>query len=103
VIASCLVYFAEHPAQPGKFTSIPATIWWAVVTLTTVGYGDIYPITVLGKFFTILIMIAGVGLLALPAGIITSGFLDEARKLHKPSLRKCPHCGMLIEEEDHKH
>lgn len=97
VIAACLVYFAENPAQPDKFRSIPDTLWWAVVTLTTVGYGDMVPVTVLGKVFTTFILIAGVALLALPAGIITSGFLEENRKM-RMGERKCPHCGMPIED-----
>ena len=96
VIASCLVYFAEHQAQPDKFTSIPATVWWAVVTLTTVGYGDIIPITTLGKTFASLILLAGVALLALPAGIITSGFLEEMAKNKKGN--KCPHCGVPLDQ-----
>ena len=100
IIASCLVYFAEHNAQPEKFSSIPATIWWAVVTLTTVGYGEMVPITVLGKIFTVIILLAGVALLALPAGIITTGFIEELRKSRKP--RTCPHCGKPLEEE-HNH
>lgn len=98
VIAACLVYFAENPSQPDKFTSIPDTLWWAVVTLTTVGYGDMVPITILGKVFTTFILIAGVALLALPAGIITSGFLEENKKMKQPLDKKCPHCGMPINE-----
>ena len=102
IIASCLVYFAEHNAQPDKFTSIPATIWWAVVTLTTVGYGDLYPITTLGKIFTTIVLLAGVALLALPAGIITAGFLEETSKSKIHDQRVCPHCGKSLElKEDH--
>ena len=97
VIASCMVYFVEYPAQPDKFSSIPDTMWWAVVTLTTVGYGDMYPITVIGKVFTVTILLAGVALLALPAGIITSGFLEEMRKSRKPPHYTCPHCGKEFE------
>lgn len=100
VISSCLIYYAEHNAQPDKFTSIPATIWWAVETLSTVGYGDLYPITVLGKIFTIVIILAGVAMLALPAGIITSGFLDETRKLRKHENRVCPHCGKPLDQHE---
>jgi len=100
VIASCLVYFVEHNAQPDKFTSIPDTIYWAVVTLTTVGYGDLYPITVAGKIFTVLILLAGIALLALPAGIITSGFLEEMRKSRKPVRYKCPHCGKEFQPDE---
>jgi voltage-gated potassium channel len=96
VIASCLVYFAEHEAQPDKFTSIPATMWWAMVSLTTVGYGDLIPITILGKVFASIILLAGVALLALPAGIITSGFLDELNKNRRGN--KCPHCGLPMDQ-----
>ena len=103
VIASCMVYFVEHNAQPDKFTSIPDTIYWAVVTLTTVGYGDMYPVTVMGKIFTVIILFAGIALLALPAGIITSGFLEEMRKSRKPLQYKCPHCGKeFIPGEQHE-
>lgn len=103
VIASCMVYFVEHNAQPDKFTSIPATIYWAVVTLTTVGYGDMFPITVMGKVFTVIILMAGIALLALPAGIITSGFLDELRKSRRPPHYTCPHCGKEFEATDQPH
>ena len=103
VIASCLVYFAEHDAQPDKFTSIPATMWWAVVSLTTVGYGDMIPITTLGKVFGSTILLCGVALMALPAGIITVGFLDELNK-NKRAKMKCPHCGKVLGETDeHEH
>ncbi len=98
IIASCMVYFAENPAQPKIFTSIPDTIWWSVVTLTTVGYGDMVPITVLGKVFTVIILLSGVALLALPAGIITSGFIEELRKNRKPRI--CPHCGKPLDEHE---
>lgn len=103
IIASCLVYFAEHIKNPKQFTSIPATLWWAVVSLTTVGYGDMIPITVMGKVFTSLILLAGVALLALPAGIITSGFLDEMRKIRRPRHFHCPHCGKPIDLDKHDH
>jgi voltage-gated potassium channel len=103
IIASCLVYFAEHNAQPDKFTSIPATVWWAVVTLTTVGYGDLVPITIAGKVFAAMILIAGVALFALPAGIITTGFLEEMKGNKKTKSFHCPHCGKLIDQQDHDH
>lgn len=101
IISSCLVYFAEHTANPDVFTSIPHTIWWSVVTLTTVGYGDMIPITPLGKIFTAVILLAGVALFALPAGIITAGFLEEIRKNKGHKVLKCPHCGEPIEEGVH--
>jgi len=109
IISSSVIYFAEHGAQPKVFTSIPQTIWWSVTTLTTVGYGDMIPKTVIGKILTSIILLAGVALLALPAGIITAGFLEEIRRakngshIHNGS-HVCPHCGMPLEEvEQEKH
>ncbi len=99
IIASSLLYFAEHNAQPRIFSSIPATIWWAVVTVTSVGYGDMVPITILGKVLTGIIALSGLALLALPAGIITAGFLEEFRKIKKPKMNSCPHCGGSLEHE----
>ena len=74
VTVSCLMYFVEHTEQPEAFSSIPATMWWGVATLTTVGYGDIYPITVLGKILGGIMAVLGVGIFALPAGILATGF-----------------------------
>lgn len=84
VVSSSLLYFIENPYQPDKFSSIPATMWWAVATLTTVGYGDIYPITGLGKLVASFIAILGIGMFAIPAGVLSAGFSDEL-----PSSRKC--------------
>lgn len=103
IISSSLVYFSEHVVQPDKFTSIPSTIWWSVVTLTTVGYGDLVPITVAGKIFTCVILLAGVAIFALPAGIITAGFLEEMRKRKTHKQHVCPHCGTSFEDDEHKH
>jgi len=107
VFASCVMYFAEsrHVENATKFTSIPATIWWSVVTLTTTGYGDMYPMTVLGKTMAMIIMLTGVAFFALPAGIITAGFLEEFRSHRIKSSRRCPNCGEQIELDDdnHKH
>jgi voltage-gated potassium channel len=94
IIASCLMYFTEHDAQPDKFSSIPETMWWSVATLTTVGYGDVYPITVMGKILTACISILGIGMFALPAGILASGFADEFKREKKC----CPHCGKKIDD-----
>jgi len=101
VIASCLLFFAEHNAQPDSFSSIPATMWWAVVTLTTTGYGDMYPITTIGRILAGTIMLTGVALFALPAGIITVGFLEEFRYNKKYKGHNCPHCGMPLDEQHH--
>lgn len=92
IIAASVMYYAEHEAQPDKFSSIPATMWWSVATLTTLGYGDVYPITILGKFLTACISILGIGIFALPAGILASGFSIEFKKL-KTDKKHCPHCG----------
>lgn len=79
VLVSSGAYLVEHEAQPEKFGSIPAAMWWAVATLTTVGYGDVTPITPLGKFFGACVTIVGVGMAALPAGILASGLTDYLR------------------------
>lgn len=78
LVTSSLMYELEHEAQPEAFSSIPATMWWAVASLTTVGYGDIYPITPLGKMLASISAVLGVGLVALPAGILASGFSSVA-------------------------
>ena len=101
MIASCLLYFAEHHAQPSVFSSIPATMWWAVVTATSVGYGDMVPITPLGKILSGTISLAGLAVFALPAGIITAGFLEEMRKIKRPKIHTCPHCGMPLDHAEH--
>ena len=80
ILASSLMYYVEHEVQPEAFSSIPATMWWGVATLTTVGYGDVYPITSIGRVLGAFIAIMGVGIFALPAGIIASGFEAEIRK-----------------------
>jgi voltage-gated potassium channel len=80
VFAATLLYWAEGEAQPDKFGSIPRALWWSVVTLTTVGYGDATPITPLGKFFSSLISIAGVMLIALPTGILAASFSDVLQR-----------------------
>ncbi|MDC0948008.1 ion transporter [Gammaproteobacteria bacterium] len=80
VIAASGMHVVERQVQPEHFGSIPQAMWWALVTLTTVGYGDIVPITVAGKLFGALITIIGVGMVALPAGILASGFGEQLRR-----------------------
>lgn len=80
IFASSVMFFAERGTQPEAFPSIPAAMWWGVVTLTTVGYGDVYPVTVIGKLFGAVLAFIGIGLFALPAGIIASGFSTEVQK-----------------------
>lgn len=95
IISSSMMYYTEHQAQPDKFSSIPASMWWSVATLTTVGYGDVFPITNLGKLIGAFIAILGVGMVALPTGIIGSGFLEEI-EAEKACDTVCPHCGVRI-------
>jgi voltage-gated potassium channel len=95
VIASSLMYFIEHDAQPNAFPNIPATLWWGIATLTTVGYGDVYPITTAGKIFASIISVLGIGLFALPSGILVTGFIEEMNA--EKSKKTCPHCGKEIE------
>lgn len=77
VISACLMFSVENAAQPGQFGSVAQAIWWAVVTLTTVGYGDVTPVTFGGKLLGIAIMLLGVGTMALPAGILAARFSEE--------------------------
>ena len=125
IMASSVIFFVENVKQPEKFSSIPAAMWWGVATLTTVGYGDVYPMTPLGKFLGALIALLGVGIVALPAGIIASGFNEaiQEQKERKEQKRKekiqaleeanaqlekqleqvhsCPHCGGHLALTEH--
>ena len=100
VIASLLMYSAEHDAQPDVFENAFSGIWWAVATLTTVGYGDIFPVTALGKVMSGVIAFLGIGLVAVPTGIISAGFTEQIE--HTPpekdtdDIMFCPHCGKRI-------
>jgi voltage-gated potassium channel len=95
VVSSSLLYYCENEVQPDIFSSIPATMWWAIATLTTVGYGDMYPITLMGKFLAGIIAILGIGMFALPTGILGAGFV-EAIQQNKVAEKTCPHCGKVI-------
>lgn len=79
-IASVGIYYFENPTQPEAFSSIFSSLWWAIVTLTTVGYGDVYPITTSGRIFTFFVLLIGVSMIAIPSGIIASA-LGKAREL----------------------
>jgi len=99
VIASLLMYNVEHDAQPEVFTNAFSGLWWAVATLTTVGYGDIYPITALGKLLSAVIALLGIGLVAVPSGIISAGFIEIVEKNDEPDDKKqyCPYCGHKLD------
>ncbi|MDM7912762.1 MAG: ion transporter [Methanotrichaceae archaeon] len=100
IVSSSLMYEAEHEAQPEAFSSIPAAMWWGIVTLATVGYGDVYPKTAMGKFIGSIVVILGIGLFALPTGVLAAGFAEvlQRRKEEKKKLTVCPHCGKRIDE-----
>ena len=80
IISSSLIYEFEREAQPEKFSSIPISMWWAIVTLTTVGYGDVYPVTIIGKILSSVIALLGIGLFALSPGILSSGMVEELQR-----------------------
>lgn len=77
-ISSVGIYYFEHEAQPEVFKSIPHSMWWSIATLTTVGYGDVYPVTIAGKIFTGIVVLMGLGFVAMPASILTSA-LSQSR------------------------
>ncbi len=78
--SSTLLYLAEQEAQPENFGSIPRAMWWSIATLTTVGYGDVYPLTALGKFFAAITALTGIGLIAMPTGILAAAFSDALQR-----------------------
>ena len=104
VISAVLMYNVENSAQPDRFDNAFSGVWWSVSTLTTVGYGDIYPVTVVGKLLSIVIAILGIGLIAVPTGIVTSGFIEvldeEKRQIADVVDEKCycPYCGHRLDE-----
>lgn len=83
VFAGILMYYAEHEAQPEVFNNMSQSIWWAVATLTTIGYGDIYPITAMGKIIASSLAFVGIGLVAIPAGLISAAYVEEINNQKK--------------------
>lgn len=121
VLASSGIYYVEHDAQPEVFSSIPAAFWWGVVTMTTVGYGDVTPVTQAGRLLGGVVAFLGIGLFALPASILASGFIEEATdgedetekgneleySESEPAAESneftyCPHCGESLDYESVK-
>jgi voltage-gated potassium channel len=103
LLSSSIMYYVETDVQPDAFPNIIAAFWWGVATLTTVGYGDVYPITVIGKILSGIIALLGIGLVALPTGIISSGFMDQMSQKRKPKEEKkkksyCPYCGEKLKK-----
>lgn len=108
VMASSLLYFVENPAQPDVFSSIPAAMWWGVVTLTTVGYGDVYPVTVAGRIMGGFFALTALLLVALPTAILGAAFVEELAAVRKAAGEaggsdpdraptRCPHCGEVLD------
>jgi voltage-gated potassium channel len=81
------IYYCENEVQPEVFRSIFDALWWSVATLTTVGYGDIYPVTVAGKLFSFFVLMIGLGIIAVPTGLVASA-LGEARKVESENRLK---------------
>ncbi len=108
VLSSTAMYHLEHEAQPQRFSSIPATMWWGIVTLTTIGYGDLAPATDAGRALGGVIAVLGIGMFALPAGLLGAAFVDELGKARtgdgmgaaRPHAVKCPHCGSALPASD---
>ena len=86
-VAAMMLYFIEGDSKPEAFGSITRAMWWAIVTLTTVGYGDAYPETVLGRIAAGLVALAGIGIVAMPTGILASAFAEEFRERHEANMR----------------
>lgn len=98
VITSLLMYNVEHEAQPDVFRNAFSGLWWAVATLTTVGYGDIYPVTSAGRVLSGIIALLGIGLVAVPTGIISAGFMEAVDKSEKTEEKHyCSNCGHKLD------
>ncbi len=101
VMASVLMYNVESEAQPEVFENAFSGMWWAVATLTTVGYGDIFPVTALGKALSAVIALLGIGLVAVPTGIISAGFMENITARNDGAIEEkhfCPYCGKRIHD-----
>lgn len=83
ILGAAAMWVAEGDVQPDKFGSIPRAMWWAAITLTTIGYGDVYPITIAGKIIAVMVAVAGIGLIAMPAGILAAAFSDAIMRSRK--------------------
>lgn len=117
IVSATVVYFAERNDQPDAFSSIPMAMWWGITTLTTVGYGDLTPVTTLGRIFGAIVSVGGLLLVALPTGIMGAGFVEEfdkyareqeldrlsgeaeesgGERLSADARGNCPHCGQPL-------
>ncbi len=98
LFSAIIMYTVENPVQPSHFPNVVASLWWAICTLTTVGYGDVYPITPVGRFFAALISVVGIGIIAIPTGIIAAGFSEVISGKQKTEKKRfCPYCGKKLQ------
>lgn len=99
LFSSIIMYTVENPVQPDQFPNIIASLWWAICTLTTVGYGDVYPITAVGRLLAAIISIVGIGIIAIPTGIIAAGFTSviNGDRAEDPK-HFCPYCGHKLDD-----
>ena len=103
VISACGLYYIERDIQPDKFGSIPEAMWWAIAALTTVGYGDAYPITPVGKIIGSIVTLLGIGMVALPSGILASSFSERMRQRRESMQTKIDQAledGLITREEE---
>jgi len=103
IIAACGLYYIERDIQPDKFGSIPEAMWWAMAALTTVGYGDAYPITPIGKIIGSIVTLLGIGMVALPSGILASSFSERMRQRRESMQTKIDQAledGLITREEE---
>ena len=99
LFSAIVMYTVENPVQPEQFPNVIASLWWAMCTLTTVGYGDVYPITAIGRFFASVISLVGIGIIAIPTGIIAAGFTSVIEKRDDSDPKKyCPYCGHKLDD-----
>ena len=100
LFSAIIMYTVENPVQPERFPNVIASLWWAICTLTTVGYGDVYPVTTIGRFFASVISLVGIGIIAIPTGIIAAGFTAALNKNNRAGSddprHYCPYCGHHI-------
>lgn len=97
LISSILIYSVEHDSQPESFSNAFSGLWWAIATFTTIGYGDIYPVTVLGRILGATIGVLGIALVAVPTGIISAGFMEITQSKEDDEKTHCPYCGHKLD------
>ena len=101
--SSISIYGVEHPAQPNVYKNAFSGMWWSLSTIFTVGYGDIYPITFLGRVLAVVITFLGVGVVAIPTGIISAGFVEEYSRIQKHEAQAIPKTSMIMVEKGHEY